>query len=166
MTKFGVKATVILGTICLVPLIGWGTAAAAQSADTDGKKCQVTGGANKGKTGVFTEGGTWCEGSWGGTECGSTKCKALAKAVIDQGGTVVFDGNKGGLVSSFGYFATPDHGLVGCTVATPTDSELPATAICQSVAMEQLGNLKASENEKDRRNAEAVSKALSHLPPR
>jgi hypothetical protein len=119
MTNFGVKALVILGTICLVPLIGWGSPAAAQSANTDGKKCQVTGGPNKGKTGVFTEGGTWCEGKWGGTECGSTKCKALAKAVIDQGDVVVFDGNKGGLVSSFGYFATPDHGLVGCTVATP-----------------------------------------------
>jgi len=166
MINFRARASVFLGTICLVPLIGLASPAGAieSAAGKDGGKCQVTAGANKGKSGVFTEGGTWCEGSWGGTECGSTKCKAVAKAIIDQGGVTVFDGSKDGLVSSYGYFQTPDHGVVGCTVATPMESGLQATAICQPVVMEQLDNLKGSDNENDRRNADAVSRAISHLP--
>jgi hypothetical protein len=55
------------------------------SGGKDGGTCQVTGGANKGKTGTFSEGGTWCEGSWGGTECadsqGNSKCKSAAKGI-------------------------------------------------------------------------------------
>jgi hypothetical protein len=46
----------------------------------DGDSCKVTAGANKGKTGTYTEGGTWCEGDWGGTECtdqqGNSKCSS------------------------------------------------------------------------------------------
>jgi hypothetical protein len=48
----------------------------------DGDKCQVTSGPNKGKTGTYTEGGTWCEGSRGGTECGTDKCKAALTSPI------------------------------------------------------------------------------------
>lgn len=48
--------------------------------------CKVLSGPNKGKTGTYTEGGQWCEGSWGGTECKGSdgksngKCAAAAKA--------------------------------------------------------------------------------------
>jgi len=50
---------------------------------TVGGKCTVTSGPNKGKTGTYTTeegtGKTWCEGSWGGTECtGGGKCKDAA----------------------------------------------------------------------------------------
>jgi hypothetical protein len=48
-------------------------------------KCTVVGGPNNGKTGTYTDGGTWCEGEWGGTECtgpdgqgSSGKCKDKA----------------------------------------------------------------------------------------
>jgi len=44
----------------------------------DGDACKVTSGANQGKVGTYTEGATWCEGNWGGTECkdaqGNSKC--------------------------------------------------------------------------------------------
>ena len=46
----------------------------------DGGSCTVTSGSNKGKTGTYTDGGTWCEGDWGGTECkdqqGNSKCSS------------------------------------------------------------------------------------------
>lgn len=46
---------------------------------TAGDACTVKSGPNKGKTGTYGSDG-WCEGDWGGTECGSTKCKIVAKA--------------------------------------------------------------------------------------
>lgn len=45
-----------------------------------GQKCTVTSGPNKGKTGTYTvddQGNLWCEGDWGGTQCG-TKCADMA----------------------------------------------------------------------------------------
>jgi len=57
-----------------------GTASAAASTSlTTGDKCTVISGPNKGKTGTYGSDG-WCEGNWGGTECGSTKCKIVAKS--------------------------------------------------------------------------------------
>jgi hypothetical protein len=164
MINIGARATVLLGTICLTPLlVGWSNPATAA-------KCQVTGGANKGKTGVFTDGGTWCSGKWGSTECNGnsgSRCKAAKATVVDNPGNVtVFDGVKSSLVNSYNYFDTPDHGLVGCTIATPTNSGVAATAICEPVVMELLDNLKGSDSEDDRRNAVAVSNALRSLPPR
>jgi hypothetical protein len=58
-------------------------AAPVSSGSTTGAKCTVTSGSNKGKTGTYTTeegtGATWCEGSWGGTECtGGGKCKDAA----------------------------------------------------------------------------------------
>jgi hypothetical protein len=45
----------------------------------------VTVGPNKGKSGTYTTeegtGATWCEGSWGGTECTGGRCKDGAKLV-------------------------------------------------------------------------------------
>lgn len=44
-----------------------------------GDKCRVTEGPNKGETGKFGDDG-WCEGDWGGTECGegNSKCEKVA----------------------------------------------------------------------------------------
>lgn len=55
--------------------------AAGQSSLNEGDKCTVTSGPNKGKTGTYGSDG-WCEGSWGGTECGTNKCKVAAASVI------------------------------------------------------------------------------------
>jgi hypothetical protein len=59
----------------------------------EGSSCTVNSGANQGKSGTVTtetddNGGshTWCEGSWGATECsGSNKCSA-AQVVSGLGG--------------------------------------------------------------------------------
>jgi hypothetical protein len=59
----------------------------------EGSSCTVTSGANQGKSGTVTtetddNGGahTWCEGSWGATECtGSNKC-AAAQVISGTGG--------------------------------------------------------------------------------
>lgn len=52
---------------------------------TTGGACTVTAGENKGKTGTYTTeegtGSTWCEGSWGGTECTGGRCKDAAKTI-------------------------------------------------------------------------------------
>ncbi|MPY95135.1 MAG: hypothetical protein GEV08_19385 [Acidimicrobiia bacterium] len=65
------------------------SAQAPQQGGQTGGACTVTDGLNKGKKGTYTtddEGNTWCEGSWGGTECGSTKCESALlrplKAVV------------------------------------------------------------------------------------
>jgi hypothetical protein len=165
MIKFG-ASSLLFGTLCFATLqLGSASPAAAQqSAQAQPKKCQVTAGANKGKTGVFTDGGTWCEGKWGGTECGTNRCKAIAKGLIDPGEVVIFEGSKNTLMSSFGYFQTPENGVVGCTIATPADKSLEATAICEPVATEQLESLTTSGNEEDRRKADAVSRTLRFLP--
>ena len=46
---------------------------------SSGGACTVTAGTNKGKTGTYTTeagtGHTWCEGSWGGTDCTGGRCK-------------------------------------------------------------------------------------------
>ena len=59
-----------------------------------GDKCKVTKGSNKGKTGTYGDDG-WCEGDWGGTECGTDKCQ---KAAIDSPrdiGSIIYDGDLG-----------------------------------------------------------------------
>lgn len=58
--------------------------AGAAPVGAEGSSCTVTSGGNAGKSGTVTvetddQGGThtWCEGSWGATECtGSNKCSA------------------------------------------------------------------------------------------
>jgi hypothetical protein len=49
---------------------------------TSGGGCKVTSGTNAGKTGTYSKdkyGNWWCEGSWGGSQCGGTpnKCENL-----------------------------------------------------------------------------------------
>jgi hypothetical protein len=77
------NARVIVGAIALSFLCANSKTAFCQATNngggaTDGAACKVTSGPNTGKTGKYTEGGTWCEGDWGGTECtdsnGKSKC--------------------------------------------------------------------------------------------
>jgi hypothetical protein len=62
------------------PLANVAVAAPVSTAATTGGSCTVTAGANKGKTGTYTTeegtGHTWCEGSWGGTDCTGGRCTA------------------------------------------------------------------------------------------
>ncbi|HSW20033.1 MAG TPA: hypothetical protein VLJ86_22630 [Ramlibacter sp.] len=55
------------------------------STATTGGSCTVTEGKNKGKTGTYTTeegtGHTWCEGSWGGTDCTGGRCKDASKTI-------------------------------------------------------------------------------------
>lgn len=73
-----------IGVAAAVSLVGVGSASAAPMNSTaDGDRCTVTQGPNKGKTGTITteEGhGSWCEGSWGGTQCGKDRC-STAKTI-------------------------------------------------------------------------------------
>lgn len=72
---------------------------AKKGTDLIGAACKVTDGPNKGKTGTYTvddEGNLWCEGDWGGTQCG-TKCTDAAANVgqvfdyVSTGGGVKFE---------------------------------------------------------------------------
>jgi hypothetical protein len=61
----------------------------------EGSSCTVNSGANAGKSGTVTtetddQGGThtWCEGSWGATECTGGKCSA-AQIVGIGGGHII-----------------------------------------------------------------------------
>jgi hypothetical protein len=61
------------------PLSNVAIAAPVKSGGTTGGSCTVTSGTNAGKTGTYTveegTGHTWCEGSWGGTDCTGGRCK-------------------------------------------------------------------------------------------
>jgi len=93
---FNVRRTAsgcLLAGVLLMPMVVSRSSAQITSKEkatggSEGGKCQVTAGSNKGKTGTFTEGGAWCEGTWGGTECGTSKCKAAAISVFGQTGTL------------------------------------------------------------------------------
>lgn len=62
------------------------------SSGTTGGSCTVTSGSNTGKTGTYTTeegtGHTWCEGSWGGTDCTGGRCKDAAKTLGTLPGTL------------------------------------------------------------------------------
>lgn len=164
--KLGTTAAFFFGAMFVAPLmVGSVTPASAAK-----NNCQVLGGPNKGKKGRFTEGGTWCEGSWGGTECGTDKCKKITtSATIDRTDISVIDGNTHSLAISRGYFETPDHGIVDCTILTATETgkatTTQPTAVCHPVVAEQLDDLKASDQEEDHRIADAVARALAAMYP-
>ncbi len=67
---------------------------ATSSEQTPGAKCKVTKGPNKGKTGTYSDDG-WCEGDWGGTECGDSndKCEDVASGSTNIGVVAIYDGN-------------------------------------------------------------------------
>jgi hypothetical protein len=163
VTVFGM--TVLMGLLTNGDRITFGQEQPTEQA----KKCEVTSGANKGKTGTYTEGGTWCEGAWGGTECkdaqGNSKCKDVAKVAASHGVLGVVDGNAVQVVVTHGYYETPDHGLVSCTTSTPVDATMTATAVCLPVVVDSMEDLRESKDETNSRIADAVSKAIRNLPP-
>jgi hypothetical protein len=67
---------------------------ATSSEKTPGGKCKVTKGPNKGKTGTYSDDG-WCEGDWGGTECGDSndKCEDVASGPETVGVVAIYDGD-------------------------------------------------------------------------
>lgn len=77
------KSRLILVVIAFSIFLATGQTAYSQEPNTgtgpkDGDACKVTSGPNTGKTGKYTDGASWCEGDWGGTECkdsqGNSKC--------------------------------------------------------------------------------------------
>jgi hypothetical protein len=130
------------------------------------EKCEVTAGPNKGKTGTFGNGKSWCEGSWGGTECkdqqGTDKCKAV-ELTVSGGDTGVFEGKAGTVIVTTGVYETAEKGLVRCMTFSPADS--PATSVCSPVAVDNLEALMKSEEEATKRVAEAVKGAIRNIRP-
>jgi hypothetical protein len=126
---------------------------------TEGAKCTVTSGPNKGKEGTYTvdeDGNLWCEGDWGGTECGSDKCKSA------KGGVKVFeyDNVNGTHVQEVdGFFDVQGravfHGNVILDAATGKSLKTTAIPIA-SVSLEDL----KSASEVEGRAAEALESYL------
>jgi hypothetical protein len=102
-------------------VLNGGAVAVAQQATssefTPGGKCKVTKGPNKGKTGTYSDDG-WCEGDWGGTECGTDKCEDVASGSTNLGVVAIYDGNltkvmkRGGLGKSLPVVETKIVGAV------------------------------------------------------
>ena len=61
------------------------TSGGTTASGATGGACTVTAGANKGKTGTYTveegTGHTWCEGSWGGTDCTGGRCADKSRLI-------------------------------------------------------------------------------------
>ena len=81
------RVTALLASV-LVTAIGLQVSAYAKPASNpkDGDKCKVTSGTNKGQSGTYSSSATYCEGSWGATECtpvdGKSACTAAATKTI------------------------------------------------------------------------------------
>ena len=125
-----------------------------------GQSCTVTDGPNKGKSGTYTrddDGSVWCEGDWGGTECGSGKC-ADAKVQIsvfeyvDAGGTLVHEVDGLFEVEGLGIF----HGNAIINAATGESRKVTAVPI----AAISLTALRESGSEVEHRAADVLE---SHL---
>jgi hypothetical protein len=131
-----------------------------KGAGKEGTKCTVTSGPNKGKEGTYTvdeDGSLWCEGDWGGTECGSDKCKN-AKAGVkvfeyeNVNGTLVQEVDGIFDVQGLGVF----HGNV--IIDATTGKSLKTTAI--PIAAVSLGDLRKSASEVEGHAAEALESYL------
>ncbi|MDQ3902508.1 MAG: hypothetical protein M3247_02470 [Thermoproteota archaeon] len=128
--------------------------------DKTGTKCTVTSGPNKGKEGTYTvdeDGNTWCEGKWGGTECGSNKCSDARTAA-----TQVFDYDVNGtnVQEVEGIFDVQGRGIFHGTVIldATTGKTLKTTAI--RISPVSLGELRKSESEIEGRTAGALESYL------
>lgn len=77
--KAAVSSASMVAGVTLMMIASGSAHAAASASLTAGDKCTVTSGPNKGKIGTYSSDG-WCEGNWGGTECGATKCKVMARS--------------------------------------------------------------------------------------
>jgi hypothetical protein len=129
-----------------------------------GTKCKVTSGPNKGKEGTYTieegTGSTWCEGDWGGTECGSGDQSNCTDA---RGGVQVFEYENvnGTLVHEVdGTFDVPGQGVFHGNVIldASTGKSIKTTAI--RIAAVSLGDLTKSASEVERRAAQALESFL------
>lgn len=127
---------------------------------TEGAKCKVTSGPNKGKEGTYTvdeNGNMWCEGPWGGTECGENKCTS-AKAEVQ---VFEYENIDGTLVHEVdGMFEVQGLGVVHGNVIldAATGKTLKTTAI--PIAAVSLGDLRKSGSEVEGRAAEALESYL------
>jgi hypothetical protein len=129
---------------------------AKKGAEVAGQACTVAEGPNKGKKGTFTvdeNGSVWCEGDWGGTECGETKCGASAAQVsvfesIDADGLVVFEIEGLIEVEGVGIF----HSQATIDAATQTSRNVVAIPI----AATPLADLRQSESEVERMMADVI----------
>ena len=105
-TGLALTAAALIAGLCLNEIAFAQQATGSGGSGGSAGSCQVTSGPNKGKKGTYTDGGSWCEGTWGGTECvnssGSSngKCKAAKIATDDGVVGVVLDGNAGAVIFS------------------------------------------------------------------
>ena len=88
------SARIFVGIVCVGLIVlagGWERPAFGQQATgsgsgsgtkpKDGDPCKVTAGVNEGKVGKYTTGAKYCEGKWGGTECGNPSRCAPARTI-------------------------------------------------------------------------------------
>ena len=168
MPRLRVLTVTVVGMISLLLIVSGGGKPVFGLQAEAAKKCEVTSGDNKGKTGTYTEGGSWCEGDWGGTECkdaqGNSKCKDAAKKATSNEVIVVIDGDSAKIVVTHGYYEVPQKGVVSCTTWNPLRTTSPATAICFPVVVDKLEDLATSKDEANSRTAHAITLAVRHLP--
>ena len=121
-----------------------------------GQACTVTKGDNKGEKGTYTrddEGNIWCEGEWGGTECGTDRCdSAKADARVFE-----YTAPDGKLVQEVkGLVESVDGGTFDYTVVLDADSGRPREVHVLPLAAVPLAELGKSDSEAERRAAAAL----------
>jgi hypothetical protein len=128
---------------------------AKKGTDLTGTACKVTAGPNKGKTGTYTtdeKGNLWCEGSWGGTECGTNKCTSKA---VSNG--QVFDPTDGSVTyESDGLFSNDAGEVFHVRAVLDTKSKKLTQITVVQVLPSALSSLRTAESELDRALGEAI----------
>jgi hypothetical protein len=129
---------------------------AKKGTEVAGQACTVTEGPNKGKTGKYTvdeDGNVWCEGDWGGTECGETKCGDSAAQVsifesVTADGQVVYEIE--GLIEVEGV------GIFDSRVTIDAATQTSRKVVAIPIAATPLATLRESESEVERIMADVI----------
>jgi hypothetical protein len=121
-----------------------------------GQACTVTKGPNKGQKGKYTrddEGNIWCEGEWGGTECGGDRCEVAKAQVslfeyVDANGRLVHEVD--------GLFDVEGLGIFQCNaiIDAVTGESRKITAV--PIVATSLTALRESGSEVERRAAQVL----------
>lgn len=138
---------------------------------TPGGSCEVTEGDSKGKKGKYDSDG-WCcyststqdicvecDKAGGGSRCKDAKLGSFGGSILtdhlvaDAGRVIVTDGN----------YQIPDLGVFRCVTTVTTDTGSPAAASCSTLHIENIDDLKNSEDGTHRRIADAVTTAARDL---
>jgi hypothetical protein len=122
-----------------------------------GGACVVNSGPNKGKKGTYTvdeNGQLWCEGPWGGTECGDGKCADARPGLPLYDRVDIVTGER--MLEVQGSVQVEDGEVVHVRAIFGEDHSVARQITIVTIPLTQLSALRDSEAKVDRVIARAI----------